>query len=111
MAAPKIYAPGQAKERQTPFGPVVRWGVKVEDLIAFAQQHVNERGFINVDIVPRRETGRYGETHSVVLDTYVKGSGQHAPSNSGPVDGSDLPFAWMLPLILPALLTLHGVLA
>ena len=91
--AQKTYAPGQAKERQTPFGPVVRWGVKVDDLIAFAQQHKNERGYINMDIIPRKEPGRYGETHSVVLDDYVKGSGKTAPSPaSGPETNWDVPF-------------------
>lgn len=98
MAAPKIYAPGQAKERDTPFGPVVRWGVKAEDLIAFAQQHANERGYLNFDVVRRREMGRYGETHSLVLDTYVKGSGQTAPNPRGdqrhsePVTDDQIPF-------------------
>jgi len=76
--AQKTYAPGQAKERQTPFGPVVRWGVKVDDLIAFAKQHENERGYINLDILPRKEQGRFGETHSVVLDDFVPQTGAGA---------------------------------
>ena len=120
--ASKIYAPGQAKERQTPFGPVVRWGVKVEDLIAFANQHVNDRGFINLEILPRREPGRFGDTHSVVLDDFrptprngetTTARGDRAPvsRHSEPLTDDDIPFAWLLPLILPALLSLHVVLA
>ena len=74
----KTYAPGQAKERQTPFGPVVRWGVKADDLIAFVKQHANDRGYINLEIVPRKEQGRFGETHSIVLDDYVPQTGAGA---------------------------------
>lgn len=108
----KTYLKASAKARDTQFGEVIKLGVNVEELIKFAKAHANDRGWLNLDIVRRKETGPYGDTHSVVLDDYMKGSGQIAPStHSGPVDGSDIPFAWMLPLILPALLTLHGVIA
>lgn len=87
--AQKTYAPGHAKERQTPFGPVVRWGVKVNDLVDFATLHANDKGYINLEIVPRREQGRYGETHSVVLDDFVPQTGAGARQDdarrNGPV--------------------------
>lgn len=48
----------------------IRVGVKVEDLIAFAKQHGNDRGYLNLEIKERREVGQYGDTHSVTLDTF-----------------------------------------
>lgn len=45
-------------------------GVKVEDLIAFAKAHGNERGYLNLVVTERREVGQYGDTHSVALDDY-----------------------------------------
>lgn len=46
-------------------------GVKVEDLIAFAKAHGNERGYLNLAVTSRREVGQYGDTHSVALDTFT----------------------------------------
>ena len=93
----KTYLKASAKARQTNFGTVIKVGVKVEELIAFATKHKNDRGWINLDIVERKEVGPYGDSHSVVLDDYVKGSGKTAPSPAGydhsaPVTDSDIPF-------------------
>ena len=52
-------------------GSVINVGVRVSDLIAFAEKHQNERGYLNLVIQQRREPGQYGDTHSVVLDTYT----------------------------------------
>jgi hypothetical protein len=92
----KTYLKASAKARDTQFGQIIKLGVKADDLIAFAREHVNSRGYLNLDIVARKEVGQYGDTHSVALDDYVKGSGQSAPSpradHSGPVADSDYPF-------------------
>lgn len=64
--ADKVFLKCQAKA--STYG--VRIGVKVEDLIAFAKQHGNERGYLNLEVKQRREPGQYGDTHSVTLDTY-----------------------------------------
>lgn len=106
-----------AKARDTQFGQIIKLGIKVDDFIAFARQHVNDRGYLNLDIMPRKEQGQYGDTHSVALDDYVKGSGQTAPNPRGdqrhsePVTDDEIPFMWVAPFILPALLAAHGVLA
>ena len=112
----KTYLKCSAKARETQYGEIIKLGIKVDDFIAFARKHVNERGYLNLDISRRKEPGTYGDTHSVALDDYVKGSGQTAPSTQGydhsqPVDGSDIPFVWAVPFILPALLALHGGMA
>ena len=92
----KTYLKASAKARDTQFGQIIKLGIKVDDFIAFAKQHVNDRGYLNLDIMPRKEVGQYGDTHSVALDDYVKGSGQTAPSpradHSSPVGDGDCPF-------------------
>ena len=64
-------------------GSVIRIGVKVSDLQAFADQYANERGYLNLVVQERRSQGQYGDTHSVVLDTYVPKAKQ---------DDGDAPF-------------------
>lgn len=92
----KTYLKASAKARDTQFGQIIKIGVKAEDLITFAREHANSRGYLNLDIVARKEVGTYGDTHSVVLDDYVKGSGQTAPNpradHSSPVGDGDCPF-------------------
>ena len=46
---------------------------KLEDLIAELKQHVNEKGYINLDFKPRKEPGKYGESHSVTVDEWRPG--------------------------------------
>tara|TARA_R110000824_G_scaffold162894_1_gene338655 strand:- start:20 stop:307 length:288 start_codon:yes stop_codon:yes gene_type:complete len=68
---PKTYLNCQAKEFLFPSGgTVINLGVRAEELIAFAHQHGNQRGYVNLTISKRREVGQYGQTHSVYLDTY-----------------------------------------
>ena len=71
--------------------------VKVADLVAFAQAHTNERGYLNLVISERREVGQYGDTHSVTLDTYVSQAkepgGMAGPAlESPPIHDDDIPF-------------------
>jgi hypothetical protein len=68
--AEKVYLKSSAKARDTRFGQVINIGVKAEDLIAFANQHKNARGYVNLTVSQRKEPGQYGDTHSVTLDTY-----------------------------------------
>lgn len=43
---------------------------KVEKIIEELQKHVNSKGYINLDITERREADKYGNTHSVKVDTW-----------------------------------------
>lgn len=79
----KEYLKCSAKARETQYGQIIKLGIKVDDFIAFARKHVNERGYLNLDVMARKEVGQYGDTHSVVLDDYVKGSGKTAPNPAG----------------------------
>jgi hypothetical protein len=49
---------------------ILKLSFKVQDLIPFLQEHVNEKGYINFGISERREVGQYGDTHCVWLDTW-----------------------------------------
>jgi len=84
MADDKVFLRCSAKARTfNNGGSVLRLGVKVEDLIAFAKQHGNERGYLNLEIKERRTAGKYGDTHSVTLDTY-QGKGNGAAAGEEP---------------------------
>jgi len=101
MAEPRKYIPKcNARSRQTSFGEVLTIGFDVKELIAFAEANKNERGFLNVCVVPRKEPNEFA-THSVYLDEFKPGqrSGQQqsaprrqAPAPQPPVDDSQPPF-------------------
>lgn len=43
---------------------------KVEKIIEELQKHVNSKGYINLDVTERREADKYGNTHTVKVDTW-----------------------------------------
>lgn len=98
--ADKVFLKCSAKQKRFDNGgSVINLGVKTADLIAFAEAHTNERGFLNLVISERREVGQYGDTHSVTLDTYVgKARETGAATASGPAQepppftDDDVPF-------------------
>ena len=96
--ADKIFLKCSAKQKRFDNGgSVINLGVKVADLVAFAQAHTNERGYLNLVISERREVGQYGDTHSVTLDTYVSKAkepgGMAGPAlASPPISDDDIPF-------------------
>lgn len=51
-----------------------KYGIKIsgkaEDVIAEIKKYANDKGYINLEIKERKEPGRYGHTHYVVLDTW-----------------------------------------
>jgi len=58
MAESKIFLKCSAKEKQfSNGGRVLNIGVKVADLLAFAETHANERGYLNLTVASRREAG------------------------------------------------------
>jgi len=97
MASDKIYLKCSAKARQTNYGQMLNIGVKADDLIAFAQQHANARGYVNLTVSERKEPGKYGDTHSVTLDTYEpksKARDEFADQveAAAPITADDIPF-------------------
>ncbi len=72
----KIWADGLSiKSKQLSFGTILTVGVNAEKFITFLQKNKNEKGYVNLDIVERKELGKFGETHNCSLNTW-KPSGQ-----------------------------------
>lgn len=70
--ADKTYLKCSAKRRDFDNGGhVIKVGVKVDELIAFARQHGNQGGYLNLVMAERRAPGQYGDTHTVYLDDYT----------------------------------------
>ena len=51
---------------------IIALSFRADDLFDFVSQHTNAKGYVNFDIVRRKEVGQFGDTHSVVLNDYVK---------------------------------------
>lgn len=85
MANEKIYADGLVgKSRETKFGTIIALSFKAEDFISFLQDNANDAGWVNVDLLERRDgNGYYG-----VLDTFTPKSKSGEESQS--VKGGDL---------------------
>lgn len=87
--ADKIYAPINVKARDGRFGQEFRISFNVEKMLAFIQQHKTPRGYVNLHMSQRRSTGRFGETHSVTLDTWEPNQSRQ---DADPVSGEDVPW-------------------
>ncbi len=94
MSEKAIYVPkSSAKARQTPIGEVLRLSFKVDELVNFVREHVNEKGYVNFEVSKRREPSGYGDTHSVKLDTWQPTrQDRPTPADAPPVDESDIHF-------------------
>ena len=87
--AEKVFLKCSAKEKVfASGGSILNLGFKVADLIEFAQLHANDRGYLNLCVQSRREVGKFGDTHSVTLDTWVA----KPKAASGPTDDDPIPF-------------------
>ncbi len=94
------YVPGSsAKSRDTQFGEVIKLSFKAKEFADFVKANANEKGYINLEVSPRKEVGQYGDTHSVKLDNWVPKEGapskpaasKPAPKKQAPPE-DDIPF-------------------
>jgi hypothetical protein len=77
--ADKVFLKCSAKQKTfNNGGSIITLGVRVADLLEFAEKHKNDRGYLNLVIQERRTPGQYGDTHSVTLDDYVPKAKQPA---------------------------------
>ena len=72
------------KAKRSKYG--VKLTGKAEDIIKDIQANTNSKGYINWELKERRTAGKYGETHSVTVDTWQPTKGAQAAKDS------DLPF-------------------
>jgi hypothetical protein len=63
----KVYAPMSVEQRDGNYGPFLRASFRKDKMLEFINKHANERGYVNLVISERKEVGKYGETHNVVL--------------------------------------------
>lgn len=74
------------KTQSTAYGDILKLSIKTDDLIEFFKQHQNN-GWVNIDLLKKREVDEKGRTHTAVLNTWTGG----ANTNSKQED-SGLPF-------------------
>jgi len=81
----KTYADGMNfKTAKTKFGAILKIGINAEKMIAFLNQNKNEKGFVNIDVMKRKQESEFGETHYAVLNEYK--------SDNQPKSDQDVPF-------------------
>lgn len=69
MSEQKIYV-GGAKEINGNFGAFHRISFNKQDLETMLN-NLNAKGYINLNMNKRREPSQYGQTHSLVVDTWM----------------------------------------
>lgn len=98
----KIYVPKSgAKEITFQSGKkILKLNFKANELIAFLNQHKNDKGYVTLGVSERREVGQYGDTHCVWLDTWKpqpRGDQQQQrtpsrPTSPPPTESDEPPF-------------------
>ncbi len=90
--ADKKYIGGSAKAVSTQYGEILNLSLKLEDMQAI----VNEKGYVNMTVLKRKEPWQYGDTHYVVENDYQKNreaNGGAAPTGpSTKAAEMDVPF-------------------
>ena len=87
--ADTVYLNCKTSEKTLPDGGSLLNGrVKAEVLAAFLEQHTGADGWLRLTIKRRKAVGQFGDTHSVVLDTFVPTP--KAPPTTSTAD--DMPF-------------------
>jgi heme-degrading monooxygenase HmoA len=81
------------KVKETKFGEVVSVSINVKTLIEELKKHTNAKGYVNIDLLRRKEADKQGNTHYAVLNEWQPKSDYKAPATSATTDDNhDLPF-------------------
>lgn len=90
MAGEKLYC-GSAKSRDTQYGEELTVSVNLSECERQFKEHgyVSKSGsnFITLKVQRRKEVGKYGETHSVMVDTWKPEKRQEGASNQSGGNG------------------------
>ena len=96
MAEAKNYIPkSRIKARKFASGnEVLNVSVQAQAFIAWIKANTNAGGYINMTFAPRREPGRFGDTHLGYLDTFVPkaNDGMASDTPMAPVRDDEIPF-------------------
>jgi hypothetical protein len=77
---------GSGKTIQTQYGELLKLSMGPKD-IQNLYDNRNEKGWINLVVKKRKETGKYGETHSICVDNWKpekQDQVAEAPVDGGP---------------------------
>lgn len=84
----KIYVDGLfVDQKETSFGKIDKLSVQADKFIAFINQHKNEKGYVNIDLLESRKGGKYA-----VLNTFQPKASPEKVDITDSGDDSDLPF-------------------
>ena len=87
--ADTVYLNCKTAEKTFPDGgTLLNVRVKAEVLAAFLEQHTGADGWLRLTIKRRKAVGQFGDTHSVVLDTFKPTP--KAPTTT--ITADDIPF-------------------
>ena len=82
------------KSKQTTFGEVVSVSINAKTLIEELNKHTNAKGYVNIDLLRRKEADKNGNTHYAVLNEWQP-KGEYKPDGAKPYtteDSENLPF-------------------
>ena len=93
----KIYAKGiYFKTVQASFSNILKASINTNQFKQWLDENTNEKGYCNIDILERKEVGKYGDTHYGVLNTYIlkpkEEKAPDLPSAEDLTNGADMPF-------------------
>lgn len=85
------------------YGKKSKYGIKLsgktEDVIKALQSITNDKGYFNLEVLEKREPGKYGDTHYVKEDTWQPDPAKAPPKKEESYkpdpfteDGPDVPF-------------------
>lgn len=90
MAGEKLYC-GSAKSRDTQYGEELTVSVNLSECEKQFKEHgyISKTGsnFITLKVQRRKEVGKYGETHTVTVDTWKPEKRQEGTSNQSSGNG------------------------
>jgi len=86
----KVYI-GSAKTRTTNFGEVLALSFSAKD-IETMKSNLNEKWWVNIDLLKRKELGKYNETHYGVLNDWKPTPQPTTNGYESNTNISDVPF-------------------
>lgn len=79
------------KTQQTAYGDILKLSIKTDDLVEFFKQHQNN-GWVNIDLLKKREADEKGRTHTAVLNTWNGNVNKTVYTDSQTNANDSLPF-------------------
>ena len=92
--ADKTYINGLfIKSKETKFGEVVSVSINAKTLIEELNKHTNAKGYVNIDLLRRKEADKNGNSHYAVLNEWQPKTEANSNNPKKTEDAGDLPFA------------------